>query len=420
MEDTVSVEDLSGVQKRISILVSPDSVNKKFNEFFIGIQKETSVNGFRKGKVPLSILRQRFGERAKSLVSQMIVSEFYGKALKDYNLNPLGSPNIENNKDGVGKFNTDNSYFVSLLIEVLPKFTPEGYKGIELQLPKHNKEALIEEKLLEYRTQFAERKQITDRSAQINDSVVIDFRGFVDGSPFDGGAATGYSLNKLGSNTFIPGFEDQVVGMNAGEEKIISVKFPEQYHAINLADKDANFEVKLHTIVETKLAEVNNDLAMMIGFSSIEELLNKVNTEVDEYIEKSTKATLESQIISKLLATNNFDVPKSMVENEKRRLLGQNRNIPPNLEQSIANTAKLNVQRAILLDTIYEAESEIEVTPDELDKLLANYASQHNISKDDLVSNLYNSNQMDAFIGILRSQKAVDFVIQNAKKNEGE
>lgn len=420
MEDTVSVEDVNGVQKRISILVSPNSVDKKFDEFFVGIQKDANINGFRKGKVPIPVLKQYFGSRAKSLVSQMLISEFYGKALKDHNLNPLGAPNVENNTDGVGKFNADNSYFVSLLIEVLPKLKPEGYKGLELNVPKQNKEPLVETRLSEYKNQFAERKQVNDRPAQDGDAVVIDFRGFLDGSPFEGGSASGYSLDKLGGKTFIPGFEEQIVGMNVGEEKVIDIKFPEQYHAGNLAGKDAKFEIKLNTIVETKLAEVNNDLALMIGFSSVEELLAKVNSDVDEQLEKSGRANLEQQIITKLLATNSFDVPKSMVEGEKRRLLGQNRNISPHLENAVANSAKFNVQRAILLDAIYESESSIEITPDELDKLLATYATQHNMSKDDLVSNLYNSNQMDAFIGILRSQKAVDFIIQNARKNEGE
>jgi trigger factor len=417
MEDTVNVEDLSQVQKRISIFVSSNSVDKKFNEFFNGIKKETNLNGFRKGKASTKVLKQFYGHKAKNLVAQGIISEFYTKALRDFNINPLGAPNFENSNETVGKFNPDNSYFVSLLVEVLPKFKPEGYKGLELKVPTYDKEKLVQNKLLEHRTQFAERKQITERPAQLGDAIVIDFEGFIDGVQFEGGKANGYSLDKLGNNKFVAGFEDQIVGMLVNEERNIKIVFPVSYNAPNLAGKEATFKIKLHSIVETNLAEVDNDLALMAGYSSVEEMLDKINLDVGDYIDKITKNNLEGQILSKLLELNTFEVPKSMIENEVKRLVGNNKNLTEQAINSTTGVARSNVKRAILLDNIYEAESEIEITPDELDKLLNNYANQNNINKDDLVSNLYNSNQMDAFMGILRNQKVVDFIINSAKKD---
>lgn len=416
MEDIVNVEDLSQVQKRISIFVSSNSVDKKFNDFFDGIRKETDLKGFRKGKAPTKVLKQFYGNKAKNLVAQSIISEFYTKALRDHNINPLSAPNFENNET-IGKFNPDNSYFVSLLVEVLPKFKPEGYKGLELKIPKIDKEKLIQDRLLNFRTQFAERKQITDRPAQLGDAVVIDFEGFIDGIPFDGGKANGYSLDNLGSKKFVGDFEEQLVGMNIGEEKNIKIVFPENYTASNLSGKESVFKVKLHSIVETKIAEVDNDLALMTGSSSVEEMLNRINSEVDAQINKTIKNNLETQILSKLSNLNNFEIPKSMIEMEVKRLSANNKNSTDAFLQALTNTAKNNVKRAILLDNIYDAESDIEITPDELDKLLNDYATQSNITKDNLVSNLYNSNQMDAFMGVLRNQKVIEFIINNAKKD---
>lgn len=425
--DVVNVEELSSTEYKISIQVPSKSVDEKFTEFFKSIKKETQVPGFRKGKAPIARLKQLYGQKSRPTIVQMLVGEYYSKALQENDITPIGNPKIDDldpSDKYPGKFGFDNSYSVSLTVEVLPTIDPQGYNGMELDFPEHNVEELFEKKMAGYQEQFAEKSQITERGAELGDALVIDFAGYIDGDQFDGGSATGHSLDVLGKSHFIPGFEEQVVGVKAGESKEISIKFPEKYHAEHLAGKNVKFDVTVHSIVETKLAEVNEDLAMMVGYESIDELNTHVTKEVDDEQKVLNRSMLDQQIVTKLLEVNQFDVPKTMVEGEILRILQASNNKIENLpEQAKAELDKLatfNIRRAILMDAIYEKEEDIEVTPEELNKLLEGHAKTNNQSKDELVSNLYNSGQMDNFVGVLRVANVFDFIIDHSNNEDKE
>jgi len=425
MQNIVEVEELSGSEYKISINVPAELVDKKFDEFFESIKKQAVVPGFRKGKAPVSRLRQVYGQKARPTVSQMIIGEYYTQAVKDHDINPVGNPLIEDMKPGdqyPGKFDFDNSYSVSLTIEVLPKLDPIGYKGLSLDFPEHDENELFNVMMKQYQEQFAERSQITDRGAELGDSLVIDFKGFVNDKPFDGGEAQGFSVDSLGQGHFIPGFEDQIVGMKAGETKDINVTFPEEYRAAHLAGKDAKFTVTLHSVVETKLAEVDDDLAMMVGHESVDELKEHVQKETDKERKARNRLMLDKQITNALLEKNQFDAPKTMVEKEMLRILGKNKlqNLPPQARDELKSMAEYNIKRAVIMDAIYEKEDDIEVTPEELNKMLEEHAVRNNQTKDELVSNLYNSGQMDNFVGVLRLSSTIDFIIDNANQESEE
>lgn len=430
MQDTVTVEEVSAIERKISIGVSSDTVDKKMTEFFQGIKGEVQVPGFRKGKAPVSRMKQFFGQKARGSIAQMLISEFYSQAIRDYDFNPVGNPTIKEFQPGdeyPGKFGYDNSYTVDLVVETLPKVDPEGYKGLELNFPEHNLDEIVERKLLEYREQFAEHNQITDRGAQNGDSLVIDFTGKLKGEsePFSGGSAKDFSLEKLGTGNFIPGFEEQMIGMTLETPKTITVTFPEKYHAAHLAGKEAEFEVVIHSIVETKLAEIDDDLAMMVGYETVDELNEYIRGEAEKEANNLTKRILNNQIVQELIKKNEFEVPKSMVRFEHERLVkqmnNQNRQLPQEAVDALQHTARFNVQKAILIDSIYEKEEDIEVTPAELESMLETHAARNNTTKDELASMLYRTNQMDAFMGVLRTEKVIDFIIENAvAKTESE
>jgi len=425
MQDTIQVEDVNSVQRKISIQVSADSVDRKFTEFFEGIKKDVQIPGFRKGKAPVGRIKQHFGHKARPSIAQIIISEYYTQAVREHDLNPVGNPTIKDFTPGEdeypGEFSFDNSYTVELVVEILPKIDPVGYEDLALEFPESNLQEEIDNKLQAYREQFAEHNQILDRGAQEGDSLILDFVGKLDGEvePFAGGSAEGFSIKSLGEGTLIPGFEEQLVGMQIGDEKIINVTFPETYSASHLASKDARFDVKLHSIVETKLAEVDEDLAMMVGYDSVGELENHVKQEAERGVQLQERNALEVQITNKLLELNDFDVPESMVNFEAQRLINQaqkrGQKLPPNVVEMIKPAAKKNVMRAILIDAIYNKEAGVEVTPAELDDMLEEHASRNNTTKDELVSMLYRSNQMDAFVGVLRSRKVIDYIIDIAK-----
>lgn len=430
MQDTVQVENIDSVQRKISIQVSADSVDRKFTEFFEGIKKDVQIPGFRKGKAPVGRIKQYFGHKARPSIAQMIISEYYTQAVREHDLNTVGNPTIKdydpNSDQYPGNFSFDNSYDVELLVEILPKIDPVGYKELELEFPEYDLEEEIENKMLEYREQFAEHVQVLDRGAQQNDSVIVDFAGKLEDedTPFAGGSAEGFSIKSLGSGDLIPGFEEQLVGMRTGEEKNISVSFPENYSATHLAGKDAKFDVKMQSIVEVKLAEVDDDLAMMVGCESLDELQTYVKSEVEKELQAKNRQSLESQITEKLLEANNFDVPNSMIDFEVQRLSGQiqknGQKLAPNVIDIIKPAAERNVMKAMIMDAIYEKEDEVEVTPDELDNMLEEHAERNNTTKDELVSMLYRSNQMDAFMSVLKSKKVIDYIIELAKEHSEE
>ena len=398
-----------------------DIVDNKFNEYFKSVKDQVQVPGFRKGKVPINRLKQMFGTQARPAISRMLVEEYFTKAIRDKELNPVGNPTIEDLKADAkypGKFDFDNSYSINLMVEVLPKIDPSGYKNLQLDFPQHDDDELFNFKMNEYRNQFAERKQITERGAELGDSLVIDFIGYIDGVPFDGGAAQGFSINKLGKGSFIPGFEDQVVGMKTEESKDIFVTFPEEYTAEHLAGKEAKFAVTVRGIIEITPAEIDGDLAMMVGCESVEELNERVKNESVEERRARDRQMLDGQITDKLLELNKFNAPKSMVEKEMLRLLGNMKmqNLPPEAKDQLHIMAEKSVKRAILMDAIYEKESDIEVTPDELDKMLNEHAEKNNMTKDQIVSNLYSSGQMDNFMGVLKTSNTMEFIINNSNK----
>jgi len=427
MTNSISIEEINSTEYKISIQVPPEGVDKKFTEFFDGVRKSTQIPGFRKGKAPISRLKQLYGQQSRPTVAQMLIGEYYSKALQENEITPIGNPKINNLEPGdkyPGKFGFDNSYSIELTVEVLPSVDPQGYKNMDLEFPKHDNDDLFTKKMGEYQKQFAEKSQITNRGAQLGDSLVIDFTGYIDDEQFDGGTAAGHTIDALGESHFIPGFEEQIVGIEAGDTKEINTKFPPKYHADHLAGKDVKFDVTVHSIVETKLAEVNEDLAMMVGHNSVEELNTHILSEIGNEQKTLDRAMLDRQIVTKLLELNPFDIPKSMTNNEELRILQASKNkmenLPEEARDELNKLANFNVRRAILMDSIYEKEDDIEVTPEELNTLLEEHAKVNNQSKDELVSSLYNSGQMDNFVGILRVANVFDFIIGHSNKESEE
>jgi len=419
MEDLIKIEEVSDIKKKILIIVSPDNVNKKFDDFFKNIKKDVHINGFRKGKVPVNVLKKYFDDRAKDTVSQILLEEYYSKAIRDNNINVVGSPILDNESTGV--FSKDNSYSVNFLVEILPNLNLENYDKINLNIETTNLTIDIEAKILSYREQFAERKQVSDRSAQLGDAVVIDFTGFINNIPFEGGHSDGHSINKLGNENLIIGFEDQIVGMKIEESKRIKIKFPDDYGAKEIAGKEAEFEIKLHTIIESKLADVNDDLALMVGFKTVDELKTKIKADVEGEIENRNRVSLERQIVEKIKETNTIKMPESLLKDEQVAILkkaGVKDKINDVMLNSVKGIAQFNIERKLIFDAIYEKEITLEIAPDELDKTLDENAVKSNMSKDDFISMLYNSKQMDSFMDILKAKKVVDFIINCSKNNK--
>ena len=425
MQEKIKLEKLSDTEYSISINIPAEEVDQKFNEFFESIRSKVQIPGFRKGKAPVSKLKTMFSEHARAPVSQTLIGEYYTKMLQENEISPIGNPifkDLTPKSKYAGKFGFDNSFSVTLTVEVLPKLDPNGYKNIKLELPALTDDNMANAKLIKYREQFAERNQILNRGAQAGDTLVIDFIGYIDEKPFDGGQAKGHVIDKLGKANFIPGFEDQLIGVKSGETKELNVVFPKQYRAKHLAGKNAKFNVVVHSIVETKLADVDEDLALMVGLESVDALNKHINEEVIKEKHTRDRQIADRQIVDKLLKINKFDAPKALIADETKRLMSRinAKDLPSNIIQELQKNAEYNVKRAIILDAIYDKEDSLEVSPGELSDLLEKHAKENNKTKDELVSALYNNGQMDGFVGILRTSKVIDFIINNSDKNKSE
>lgn len=415
MNKAVQVENINDVERRISIHVAPDVVDKKFDEFFNSIKKDAQIPGFRKGKVPVSMLKKHYKGQAAGAISQMLISEFYQNAIKKYNINPVGNPTVKNqSKDAkyIGEFNDDNSYSVEMWVEVLPEVDPVGYDDLIINLPERDIDEMCQSRLSEYQDQFAEREQITDAGAAEGDSVVIDFKGFVNGEAFKGGEANNFTIDNLGNNTLIPGFEEQLFGLKSGESKRIQVTFPDPYSAEHLAGKEAEFDVTIHNIVRKTRAEVDEDLALMAGFESVEALQEGVKEEVLKEVEKSDRQFVEAVISAQLIEKNPFDVPQTLVRQEMERLLKINSVSNPDdaLKAQVNEAAIKNVKKALILEAIYEKEDDVKVSPEQLNEFLEEQAELHGKTKDDIVSLLYGTNQMESFFSVLKVKNVVDYI----------
>jgi len=430
MQDSATVEDVSSISKRILINVSSETVDEKSMDFFNSIKDQVEVAGFRKGKAPVSIIKKRFFDKSKKPVANILLSEFYTKAIQEGEITPVGNPiieNLRNDDEYPGAFGINNSYSVSVVIDVLPTIAVTGHSGMELVFPENDEsDDMFESIMSSHQEQFAQKTDVSDRAAQNGDMIIFDFKGSIDGDIFEGGSAEGFTLEKLGAGQFISGFEEQMVGMLPSEERIVTVTFPEDYNAEHLAGKEAQFDTKLLKIIDSKKADVDADLAMMVGHESVDELIASVRDQANSVNERKSRAIIEAQIGKKLISENEFDVPQSMLESELQRLLGagSGQQITEDVVNSLRQAAEFNVKRALILDAVYESEDELEVTPDELDELLEEHAKDNDKTKDEIVSMLYNSGQMDAFMGVLRSKKAIDYIVDNAsdvaKEEKGE
>ncbi len=270
-----------------------------------------NIQGFRRGRAPRRIIEKMYGEGVfYEEAINIAYPEAYSAAVQEAGITPVDRAEVE-----LVDINSDGFTFTAT-VTVKPEVTLGQYKGLEVERPVVNVTDADVDAEIERRRQRAGRLETVERPAALGDTVVIDFEGFTDGVPFEGGKAEGFNL-KLGSGQFIPGFEDQLVGVSAGEEKDVNVTFPEEYHAKELAGKPAVFKVKLHEVKETVLPEVDDELAKDISeFETLVELKNDIRAKMLESRTKAAEDETEGRLIDKLLEGMQVELPEVMVEHQ--------------------------------------------------------------------------------------------------------
>ncbi|MBE6185406.1 MAG: trigger factor, partial [Bacillus sp. (in: Bacteria)] len=284
-------EKQEGNQGVLTVEVDAETVEKGLDAAFKKVVKQVNVPGFRKGKMPRAFFEKRFGAEALYQDAlDIILPDAYAKAVEETGIEPVDTPNVDVEQMEKGK-----ALIFKATVTVKPEVKLGEYKGLEVEkVDTTVTDEDVENELKSLQERYAELVVKEDGKAENGDTVVIDFEGFVDGEAFEGGAAENYSL-ELGSNSFIPGFEEQLVGVATGEEKEVEVTFPEEYHAAELAGKPATFKVKVHEIKTKQLPELDDEFAKDADdeVETLAELKEKIKKDLTHSKEHAAEHALE-------------------------------------------------------------------------------------------------------------------------------
>ncbi|MGI1670067.1 MAG: trigger factor [Neptuniibacter sp.] len=308
----VSVETTSGLERLMTVSVPAERIDQDVSKRIQQTARTVRIDGFRPGKVPMKVVKQRYGKGIREEVLGQVVQETFYQALQQEELTPAGSPAIDFTTDVEG----ENLEYTAKF-EVYPQVELADYSSVEIERRSADvKDADLDQMIETLRKQQADWAEV-EREAAEGDRVRIDFEGFVDGEAFDGGKGEGMDL-VLGSNTMIPGFEDQLAGAKAGADVELNVTFPENYQADNLKGKDALFKVKVHSVSEQVLAELNEEFYEKFGLEekTEEAFRSEVKKNMERELNQAVKMKLKDQVFSKLIDINPIDVPAALIDGE--------------------------------------------------------------------------------------------------------
>ncbi len=412
----VSVENTSALERRMTIAVPAERVENEVNKRLQQTARRAKVAGFRPGKVPMSVIRQRFEADARQEAFGDLVQASFYEAIVEQKLNPAGAPAVEPKSFEKGK----DLEFVAIF-EVFPEFTVAGLESINVERLSAEVADADLDNMLEVLRKQNTRFEAVERAAQNDDQVNIDFVGKVDGEVFAGGSAKGTQL-VLGSGRMIPGFEDGLVGAKAGEERVVNVTFPEDYQNLDLAGKAAEFTITVNSVAAPALPELNEEFFAQFGIkeSTLEGFRAEVRKNMERELRQAIKAKVKNQVMDGLLAANPIEVPKALLENEVNRLRVQavqqfGGNIKP--EQLPAELFEEQAKRRVVLGLIVaEVVKQFELKPDEgkVREMIEEMASAYQEPEQVIAWYYKNDQQLNEVRSVVLEEQVVDTVLQKA------
>jgi trigger factor len=428
-ENSMSVkwEKLEGNTGVLTVEVSAEKVNEGLTAAFNKVVKTVNVPGFRKGKMPRPMFEKRFGvESLYQDALDILLPEAYGNAIDETGIDPIDRPDIDIEQMEKGK-----ELIFKATVQVKPEVTLGDYKGLEVEdFDATVTDEDVAKELETLQSRQAELVVKEEGTAELGDTVVLDFEGFVDGEAFEGGTAENHSL-ELGSGSFIPGFEEQLVGLATGESKDVEVSFPEEYHAAELAGKPAVFKVTLHEIKGKELPALDDEFAKDVDeeVETLDALKEKIRTRLEDSKKHEAEHHLRDSVVEKAAENAQVEIPEVMVTNEVNRMLqefeqrlqaqgmnlelyfqfsGQDENA---LRGQMKEEAVNRVKVALTLEAIAKAEN-IEATDEDVNAELEKMAGMYNMTVENIKAAL---GGLEGIKGDLQKQKAVEFLIENKK-----
>ena len=416
----VSVETTEGLERRLTITVPAESVDSAVKSRLQQLAKTQRINGFRPGKVPVSVIKKRFGQAVRQEVAGDVMQRNFYQAIVQEKINPAGMPSFELTKDEDGQ----DLEFVAKF-EIYPEVEVQGVDGlevekVEVEIADSDMESMMET----LQKQHATWKEVR-RKAKKDDRIIIDFVGTIDGEEFEGGKAEDFTL-ELGKERMIPGFEKPLVGAKKGEEVTVDVTFPEDYHAEALKGKDAQFAVTVKKVEGQSLPKVDEEFAKLFGVEDggVEALHAEVRKNMQRELDQTIKAENKEAVISALIEKNPIDVPQALIDQEinalreqaKQRFSqqGGGQNMPELPADLFKDNAKRRVTIGLLLGEIIKS-NELKADEDKVMELIETSASAYEDPQE--VVDYYKGNDelMQQMRNIALEEQAIDWVLEKAK-----
>lgn len=420
-------EKKEGNEGILTIEVDVNRFEDALDQAFKKVVKDVQIPGFRKGRIPRSIFEKRFGvESLYQDAIDIVLPEAYSNAIDETGIFPVDQPEID-----VEQIERGKPLIFKAKVTVKPEVKLGDYKGLEVEkLDTEVTDEDVEEELKLLQQLQAELVLKEEGEVEEGDTVVIDFEGFMDGEAFEGGAAKNYSL-EVGSGTFIPGFEEQLIGKKSGDEVDVEVTFPEKYHAEDLVGKPATFKVKIHEIKTKQLPELDDEFAKDVDeeVETLDELKQKTRERLEEQKKTDAENELKETLIVKASENAEIDIPEAMVKSELDRMLqefeqrlqmqGMNLELyyqfsgqsEDELKDQMKEDAEKRVRTNLTLEAIAEVEN-LEATDEDVEKELEEMAKMYNTDVDQLTKMLGGNTEL--IKEDLKIRKAIDFLVEHS------
>lgn len=415
----VSVETVSTLERRVKVVVPAAKIEQDVQARIVKAARTIRMDGFRPGKVPMSLVQKRFGDSIRQEALGEIIRDSFYEAVTQQGINPAGFPSIEEVSDKAGEDMT-----FTALVEVYPDLVLNSFADIKIERPVVEiGEADLDEMIENLRKQRATFADSTDAAAD-GDKVTLDFAGSIDGEAFDGGTSTNFEL-AIGSGRMIPGFETGIVGIKAGEVRDINVTFPSDYQAENLRDKAAVFKITAHSVSKAVLPELDDTFLAAFGVKDggVEKFREDVRKNMTRELKQAVKNKVKTQVMDALLANNTVEAPKALVGNEINRQreamfkqFGGNAKIDPNMlpDDLFREQAQRSVALGLLISQIIKDKA-VEVDQARVKAVIEEVAESYE-TPEEVVSYYYgNREQLAQVEAMVLEDQVVDTVLADAQ-----
>ncbi|MEN4796980.1 trigger factor [Pantoea agglomerans] len=419
----VSVETTQGLGRRITITVAADSIESAVKKELVDVARKVRIDGFRKGKVPMNIVAQRYGASVRQDVLGELMTRNFVDAIIKEKINPAGAPNYV-----PGEYKEGQDFTYAVEFEVYPEVELKGLENIEVEKPVVEvTDADVDTMLDTLRKQQANWIE-SDAAAGPEDRATIDFNGSVDGEEFEGGKASDFVL-AMGQGRMIPGFEEGVVGHKAGETFTIDVKFPDDYHAENLKGKDAKFEIVLKKVETRELPELTEEFIKRFGVEdgSVASLRTEVRKNMDRELKGAIRNRIKTQAIDGLVEANEIDVPAALVDSEidvlrrqaAQRFGGNEQQALELPRELFEEQAKRRVVVGLLLGEVIRTH-ELKADEARVSTMIEEMASAYEDPQEVIEFYSKNNELMNNMRNVALEEQAVEAVLAKAKVTEKE